>query len=164
MKDKLLKIITSPKELSKYLICFTAVMHLIISHLQISSISALTDQICGFAMFFFILLGFACLFNALRSKVLTTKSFILSLVMLLATIGFGAWLLSIYFNAFSTQNNLKLSQDNLIGDLMKSPILPGITVSCLVILLYVVGIILLIIGFIFEKKHINLLAKDEDEE
>ncbi len=135
------KTLTSPKLLAKYIISFTAVFHLIISNLQISSISSLTDQICGFAMFFFILLGFACLFNAIRMQDITLKSFLISVFFLLLTMGFGIWLLSIYFIAIDSQANLNVNN-----------VIPGITVSFIVLALYFISLILLIISFIQEKK------------
>lgn len=148
---KVSKVIKSPKLMSKYIIVFTAVLHLLISHLQIQSISLLNDQICGFVMFFFILFGFACLFNAIRMVKVTLKKLIFSLVMLLITLGFGGWLLYIYFSSLQSQMNLAISD-----------ILPGIIVSLLIIVLYLWGIIELIIAYFMERNTIEETINFDD--
>lgn len=147
---KVVEFIKNPKSMFKFFVCLSALLHLILSHLQISSISALTDQICGFSMFFFVLLGFVCLFNAIRTKTIKITNLILTTILIAITIGFGAWLLSIYFSAIKNQNNLNVNN-----------IISGITLSFIVIGLYVIGYIEFIIGFIFEKQH-KFDVKDDD--
>ncbi len=146
------KVLKTPRLMSKYIICFTAVMHLVISHIQIQSIALLNDQICGFTMFFFILFGFACLFNAIRMNQITLKKWIISLLMLCITMGFGIWLVIIYFSSLGTQVNLELNE-----------ILPGIVVSIIVLVLYLIGMIELIVGYFVERKQVKEVLYIEDE-
>lgn len=154
MKKNLVKrlvgFLKNPKSMFKLFVCFTAVLHLVLSHLQIASISVLTNQICGFVMFFFILLGFVCLFNAIRTKEITLKRFIITTLMTGLTLGFGIWLLSIYFSSINTQLNLDVAK-----------VMSGIVLSIIVLALYFVGYVFYIIAYIFELKH---LYDDEDDE
>ena len=79
---KFLKSLKSPKTLAMYIISFTAVLHLILSGVQIRAISALTDQICGIVMFMFVLIGFVCLFNAIRLKEITFRKILFCMLFL----------------------------------------------------------------------------------
>ena len=48
------------KRIAKYVICFAAILHLLLSNTQIQAINKLSNEICGIYMFMFVLIGFAC--------------------------------------------------------------------------------------------------------
>ncbi len=139
------------KRIAKYIISFTAVLHLILSNIQIQAINKLTNEICGIYMFMFVLIGFICLFNAIRLKTPTGKKIIFSIIMLVAVMGVGGMLLSIYVDALLHQNNV-----------MVAPVIKGIILSILVIALYLFGLVETIIAYAFYRKNIKKEAKKAD--
>jgi hypothetical protein len=129
------------KRISKYIICFTAILHLIFSNIQIQAINKLTNEICGIYMFMFVLLGFVCLFNAIRLKTPSGRKIIFSILMLLAVIGVGGLLISVYLDALMHQNNV-----------MVTPVVMGLVFSIIIIALYLFGLVEIIIAFATYKK------------
>lgn len=136
------------KRIAKYIICFTAVLHLIFSNIQIQAINKLTNEICGIYMFLFVLLGFVCLFNAIRLKKIEGKKIVFSIIMLLAVIGVGGMLVSIYLDALLHQNNV-----------MVTPVVMGLVLSIIVIALYLFGLVETIIAYASYKKTQNEVEK-----
>ena len=139
---KLLASLKKPKTLAMYLISFSALVHLILSSIQIKAISSLTDQICGLVMFIFILFGFVCLFNAIRLKEITVKKLLFCLFFLLVVIGFGSWLLYIYFYSLANQPGVEVGN-----------VVPGIILSIGAMTLYLIGLILTVVAYFVEKKE-----------
>lgn len=141
---KFLKSLKNPKKLALYLISLTAIIHLILSSVQIKAISALTDQICGLVMFMFILIGFVCLFNALRLKEVTIKKLLFCSFFIILDIAFGGWLLYIYFYSVNNQPGIELDK-----------VIPGIILSICVIVFYFTGLILTTVSYFKERKAIK---------
>ncbi len=141
---KFLKSLKNPKKLALYLISLTAIIHLILSSIQIKAISALTDQICGLVMFMFILIGFVCLFNALRLKEVTIKKLLFCSFFIILDIAFGVWLLYIYFYSVNNQPGIELDK-----------VIPGIVLSICVIVFYLTGLILTTVSYFKERKVIK---------
>lgn len=136
------------KKIAKYLICFSAVVHLLLSSIQIEAINKLTNQICGITMFLFVLLGFVCLFNAIRLKEPKGRKIIFSIIMLVLVIGTGVYLLTIYFDALMHQK-----------DIMAGPVISGVILSIVVIALYLFGLVETIVAYICY--HNNLKKEKE---
>lgn len=137
------------KRIAKYIICFTAVFHLILSNIQIQAINKLTNEICGIYMFMFVLLGFVCLFNAIRLKTPSGRKIFFSILMLLAVISVGGLLVGVYLDALMHQNNV-----------MVVPVVMGLVFSILIIALYLFGLVETIIAFAYYKKT----QKHEEQE
>ncbi len=136
------------KKIAKYLICFSAVMHLLLSSVQIEAISKLTNQICGITMFLFVLFGFVCLFNAIRLKEPRGRKIVFSIIMLVLVIGTGVYLLTIYFDALMHQK-----------DIMASPVISAVILSVVVLALYLFGLVETIVAYLC---YHNKLKKEKE--
>ncbi|MCM1130877.1 MAG: hypothetical protein NC310_03945 [Roseburia sp.] len=131
-------------KIAKYVICTSAVLHLLLSSIQIQAISLLTDQICGVVMFLFVLLGFVCLFNAIRMKQALGKKIIFSILMLLLVMASGVSLVITYFDAFAHQK-----------DLIQAPIIQALILSFIVLTLYLIGLVETIIAYVSYRLHLK---------
>lgn len=137
------------KAIAKYVISFAAILHLILSSIQIEAISRLINQLCGITMFMFILLGFVCLFNAIRLKEPKGKSIVFSIVMLCLVMAAGVYLITIYFNALATQKNVAVG-----------PISNGIILSIVILALYLIGLVETIVACVY---YHNKKRKEKQE-
>ncbi len=133
--------VNNPSVFAKYFISAVALMHLVLSSIQITTITVLENEICGVAMFLFILFGLVCLFNAIRLKQFTIKKMIFPIVMLLVCIGTGLWLVSIYFERLNNQQVLD-----------HSVVVKGIVFSFIIVGCYLLGLVQTIRAYFIAKK------------
>lgn len=142
LKRIILDVKNNPAKTATRIVVFTSIIHLILSNIQIKTLTVLENEISGFVMFMFILIGLACLFNAVRFKDLTIRKIILTIVMLLVVIGVGSYLVYIYVYSIGHQNLLKASE-----------VMPGIILSSVILGLYIFGLIETIIAVIVAAKN-----------
>ncbi len=150
LKKLVLDVKNNPAKTATRVVVFTAIIHLILSNIQIKTLTVLENEISGFVMFMFVLVGLACLFNAVRFKDLTIRKIILTIVMLLAVIGIGSYLVYIYVYSIGHQNLLKASE-----------VMPGIILSSVMLALYLFGLIETIIAVVIAAKNGKINEKVE---
>lgn len=126
---------------SKALIIVTALAHLVLSKIQIEALMKLVSELCGLWMFFFVLLGLVCLFNAIRNKHGKVSITIFSVVMLLLTCVCGGILISYYLDAIKNQNKLETA-----------PVYKAVALSIVVMVVYAFGIVGTVFGMIKNYK------------
>lgn len=134
------------KRIAKYVICFAAILHLLLSNTQIQAINKLSNEICGIYMFMFVLIGFACLFNAIRLKEPSRKKIVFPMIMLILVMVFGGLLVYVYIDALMHQRNL-----------LKSFVINGMILSIVIIALYLFGLVETIIA------HVSYLKSQKKE-
>lgn len=139
MKNKIITI-------HKIIIVAVALIHLAVTPIHNSGLSDLASQICGFAMFMFILLGLVCLFNATRLVDLNTKSFLICLVCISVTCCFGGWLTWEYIVGLGTDMDISLIN-----------IQKALLLSVSALFAYILGIVTLVWAYILEQKEKKLL-------
>ena len=127
---------------AKYVIVLTALLHLVLSSIHIEALFQLETQLCGLWMFFFILLGLGCLFNAIRNTKGKISTTIFSILMLLLTCAAGVVLMTYYFKGMAEQPNIQT------GSIIKA-----IVLSIVMIVFYAVGGVLTVIGMIKNIPH-----------
>lgn len=93
--------------IAKLLIAVAAVVHLIFTYVHNSALLLLEDQICGFIMFLFVLLGLVTLFECTQIHAEKPSAKFLTILLCAATVGMGAYLVSIYQTAIQTQSSLE---------------------------------------------------------
>ena len=91
---------------AKLLIAVAAIAHLIFTYVHTSALLLLENQICGFIMFLFVLLGLVTLFESTQVHVSRSFAGYATIALCAATVGMGADLVSIYQTAIRTQNSL----------------------------------------------------------
>ena len=89
---------------AKLLIAVAAIAHLIFTYVHTSALLLLENQICGFIMFLFVLLG---LVESTQVHVSRSFAGYATIALCAATVGMGADLVSIYQTAIRTQNSLE---------------------------------------------------------
>ena len=92
---------------AKLLIAVAAIAHLIFTYVHTSALLLLENQICGFIMFLFVLLGLVTLFESTQVHVSRSFAGYATIALCAATGGMGADLVSIYQTAIRTQNSLE---------------------------------------------------------
>ena len=92
---------------AKLLIAVAAIAHLIFTYVHTSALLLLENQICGFIMFLFVLLGLVPLFESTQVHVSRSFAGYATIALCAATVGMGADLVSIYQTAIRTQNSLE---------------------------------------------------------
>ena len=92
---------------AKLLIAVAAIAHLIFTYVHTSALLLLENQICGFIMFLFVLLGLVTLFESTQVHVSRSFAGYATIALCAATVGMGADLVSIYQTAIRTQNSLE---------------------------------------------------------
>lgn len=88
---------------AKLLIAVAAIAHLIFTYVHTSALLLLENQICGFIMFLFVLLGLVTLFESTQVHVSRSFAGYATIALCAATVGMGADLVSIYQTAIRTQ-------------------------------------------------------------
>ena len=81
---------------AKLLIAVAAIAHLIFTYVHTSALLLLENQICGFIMFLFVLLGLVTLFESTQVHVSRSFAGYATIALCAATVGMGADLVSIY--------------------------------------------------------------------
>ena len=89
-------VIKKPLRFFKYMVPFVALLALIRSDVQISTILCLTHELCSIGLFLFILVGLACVFNALRVKKAKSKYGIFTLMTTFVVVGLCGYLIYVY--------------------------------------------------------------------
>lgn len=92
---------------ARFLIAAAAVVHLIFTYVHTNALLLLEDQICGFIMFLFVLLGLVTLFECTQIHAEKPSAMYVTILLCAATVGMGAYLVSIYQTAIRTQNSLE---------------------------------------------------------
>ena len=98
---------------AKLLIAVAAIAHLIFTYVpndatnEGRALLLLENQICGFIMFLFVLLGLVTLFESTQVHVSRSFAGYATIALCAATVGMGADLVSIYQTAIRTQNSLE---------------------------------------------------------
>lgn len=84
-----------------------SIINLVYMPIYTKSLLLLEDQICGLAMFLFILCGLVALFGIVRFDGRDLKKTLFSMASVSGTIVFGVWLINILMTAFYNQASLK---------------------------------------------------------
>jgi uncharacterized membrane protein len=96
---------------AKYIVIVCALANLVLSPTYVSGLLKLENEICGFVMFLFILLGLVALFQASRYKGGVDISLALNLIALILVFALGLYLCSIFSDALANQKTLKKPED-----------------------------------------------------
>lgn len=119
--------------IAKALVMMVSTGHLIFSGVHVSALLLLEDEICGFAMFLFVLLGLVTMFETTRIKADRIKERMLAAGFALATSGTGYYLITIYRHAIVNQKSLEAAN-----------VLKAIYFSTAIIIVYMAASALLI--------------------
>lgn len=96
----------SLKKLAKALIAVAAIVHLIFNYVHTNALLLLEDEICGFLMFMFVLMGLVALFQATRVRDGEPLGKYVGAAVCLITDFFGWKLVEIYRYALANQRAL----------------------------------------------------------
>ncbi len=98
----------------KCIIAISSIMHLFFSNIHIRALLKLTDEICGFIVFMFVLSGLLLLFESTRI-VGTSKNKTLVHILLFSffQFGLGTKLVSIYLNEFAIRDKMDVVNHSL---------------------------------------------------
>lgn len=116
-------------DIARFAVMIAAISHLVLTPIHVSALLKLENQICGFVMFMFVLMGLAGLFEASRLKRPTASSLALAFVILLVVVGLGLYLASIYQHALANQRSL-VEPASVRAALMLTQILVGVYGVC----------------------------------
>lgn len=94
---------------AKLLVAVAAIVHLIFTYVHTNALLLLEDQICGFIMFLFVLLGLVTLFEATQIHGERIREEVLTSLLCVATIAMGMQLVGIYQEAIQIQINLDVA-------------------------------------------------------
>lgn len=126
----------------KYIIGAVGIAHLALTPLHINGLIITDEQICGFYMFMFVLVGLACVFNATRIESdLKWKDMILSTICLVVTMVFGILLSITYMNGIIDG---KVDRD-------VTNIIIAFAFSCVVLAADMAGLVLLWVSKLVKK-------------
>jgi hypothetical protein len=106
-------LVTAPviRMVAKYFVIVCALANLVLSPTYVNGLLKLENEICGFVMFLFILLGLVALFQATRYKGGLGISLVLNLLALVLVVVLGLYLCSIFSDAMASQKTLKKPED-----------------------------------------------------
>lgn len=122
-----------------------AIVHLIFGYIHNSALLLLEDQICGFVMFLFVLLGLTALFEVTQIKTELRKEKFLSALLCFATIIMGAVLVGIYKEGIAIQATIDVAVVNK-AILFSYGMMTAFAVG---------GVMLLVDGFRTEKGYVE---------
>lgn len=91
---------------AKLLVAAAAIVHLIFTYVHTNALLLLEDQICGFIMFLFVLLGLVTLFEATQIHGERIREEVLTALLCMGTIALGMQLVGIYQQAIQIQSSL----------------------------------------------------------
>lgn len=126
---------------ARALIALAAISHLVFTYIQTRALLLLEDEICGFIMFAFVLLGLVSLFEASQIKPEKRVPMLLTAFFSLATTGMSLLLTSIYRRAIGTQRQLNVAVVNR-----------AVVFSHVLAAVFAAAAVLLIIAFIRKGK------------
>lgn len=118
--------------IAKIMIMVTSIGHLIFTSIHVKALLLLENEICGFAMFLFVLFGLMAMFETTRIRDRVLEKIITSMICFL-TAGFGFYLTSIYRYALLNQRALEAA--NVSRAAIFSSVIIGIYVIAGIILL-----------------------------
>lgn len=119
--------------IAKAMIMVISMGHLIFSGVHVNALLLLENEICGFAMFLFVLLGLVTMFETTRIKAGQKKERVLTAIFALAASGIGYYLTTIYRYAVANQKSLEAAN-----------VLKAINFSTVIIIAYAAASVLLI--------------------
>jgi len=123
--------------IARAIIMIVSIVHLIFTNIHVNALLLLENEICGFVMFLFVLMGLVALFEATRIKKEKMAERIFTVLICFGTSGIGLYLVSIYKNAIAVQHSLNVSVVN-----------KALIFSMAIILAYIVSGILIIIDLV----------------
>jgi len=94
---------------AKLLVAAAAIVHLIFTYVHTNALLLLEDQICGFIMFLFVLLGLVTLFEATQIHGERIREEVLTALLCMGTIALGMQLVGIYQQAIQIQSSLDVA-------------------------------------------------------
>lgn len=97
------------QNIGKLLVAAAAVVHLIFTYIHTNALLLLENQICGFVMFLFVLMGLVALFEATQIRPERVREEVLAALLCGATIGMGVQLVGIYQEAIRIQSRLDVA-------------------------------------------------------
>jgi len=118
------------------LIGIAAISHLIFTYVQTKALLLLEDEICGFIMFAFVLLGLVALFEATQIKPDKRFPMLVTALFALMASGAGVLLIRIYRQAIASQQQLNVDTVNL-----------AVGFSMALVISFAVAAVLLVIDF-----------------
>ena len=131
----------SMEKIARLLIAVGAIAHLIFNYVHTNALLLLEDQICGFIMFMFILVGLVTLFESTQIKEGKATTKVITAIFCGITIFFGYKLVEIYRNAIAFQGSLSQT----------APVQKAIVMSVVLMSIFAVAGILLIIDSVRTK-------------
>ncbi len=97
----------SPRKVAVALIAVAAIVHLVFNYVHTNALLLLENEICGFLMFMFVLMGLVSLFQATRIKTGEALGKYVGAAVCLITDFFGWKLVEIYRYALANQRALE---------------------------------------------------------
>lgn len=125
---------------ARLMIAVSAIGHLIFASIHVDALLLLENEICGFVMFLFVLLGLVALFESTRIKDGQLSGQIFTIIVCLAAAAAGGELISIYRHAIANQRALETP---LVSKaVLFSGVLAGV---------YVISAVLLLAGLLRQR-------------
>lgn len=100
------------ESIAKVIIMVFAIVHLIFTNIHAKALLLLENEICGFIMFLFVLIGLVALFETTRIRAEEKKERLLTAFASFVAAGLGCYLVSIYKNAIAIQRSLDIAVVN----------------------------------------------------
>lgn len=97
---------------AKLLIIMASIGHLIFAGIHVNALLLLENEICGFMMFLFVLVGLVALFEATRIREGQSLEKIFTIALCILTCILGIYLIFIYREAIAVQRALEVSVVN----------------------------------------------------
>jgi uncharacterized membrane protein len=138
-------LVTAPviRIVAKYLVIGCALTNLVLSPTYVNGLLKLENEICGFVMFLFILLGLVALFQASRYKGGREISLALNLLALVLVIALGLYLCTIFADALANQKTLKKPED----------VQKALSLGYMMCSIYGIAFVLFVLQAFFEKRE-----------
>lgn len=139
------KTISPLANIARMMISAAAVAHLIFTNIHTRALLLLENEICGFYMFIFVLMGLVLLFECTQLKPGRELEKVLIVIFTLVTAVPASLLIRIYLSACRTQRQL----DTAV-------VMRAVTMSVILLAVFAAAAVLLLIDIILEtrgKKH-----------
>lgn len=120
--------------IAKVIIMVFAIVHLIFTNIHTSALLLLENEICGFIMFLFVLIGLVALFETTRIRAEAKKERLLTAFASFTAAGLGGCLVSIYKNAIAIQRSLDVAVVNKAAVFSMVMIAAYVMAGCLLLL------------------------------
>lgn len=93
---------------ARALIAAASIGHLVFTSIHVKALLLLENEICGFIMFLFVLLGLVTLFEMTRIQTEKISEKIFTMLLCVGTIAAGLYLTTIYSSAIANQRSLDI--------------------------------------------------------